>query len=74
MLALGDDLLMMNDRARELLDPADQEQLVAEASEALAAGRRHPLLVDLPSGRTARVHSGRRSAAAASSAASSTSS
>ena len=55
VLALGEDLLMMNDRARELLDPADQEPLLAEASEALADGRRHPLLVDLPSGRTARV-------------------
>ena len=53
---LGDDLVMMNDRARELLDPADQEQLLAEASEALAEGRRHPLLIDLPSGRAARVH------------------
>jgi sigma-54 dependent transcriptional regulator, acetoin dehydrogenase operon transcriptional activator AcoR len=56
VFALGDDLLMMNDRARELLDPADQEPLLAEAGEALAEGRRHPLLVDLPSGRTARVH------------------
>ena len=56
VLALGEDMLMMNDRARELLDPADQEPLLAEASEALAEGRRHPLLIDLPSGRTARVH------------------
>jgi transcriptional regulator of acetoin/glycerol metabolism len=56
VLALGDDLLMMNDKARELLDPADQEPLLAEASEAIAEGRRHPLLIDLPSGRTARVH------------------
>lgn len=56
VFAIGDDLLMMNDRARQLLDPADQEPLLAEASEALAAGRKHPLLIDLPSGRTARVH------------------
>jgi transcriptional regulator of acetoin/glycerol metabolism len=56
VLAVGDDLLMMNDRAREALDPADLEPLVAEASEAVAAGRRHPLVIDLPSGRTARVH------------------
>jgi transcriptional regulator of acetoin/glycerol metabolism len=56
VLAVGQDLLMMNDRARELLDPADQEPLLAEATEALAQGRRHPLLIDLPSGRTARVH------------------
>lgn len=56
VLAIGDDLLMMNDRARELLDPADLGPLIAEAGEALAAGRRHPLVIDLPSGRTARVH------------------
>lgn len=55
VLALGEDLLMMNDRARELLDPADQQQVVTEAREALAEGRRHPLLVDLPGGRTARL-------------------
>jgi transcriptional regulator of acetoin/glycerol metabolism len=56
VLAIGEDLLMMNDRARELLDPVDQEPLLREAGEALAEGRRHPLMVDLPSGRTARVH------------------
>jgi sigma-54 dependent transcriptional regulator, acetoin dehydrogenase operon transcriptional activator AcoR len=55
VLAIGDDLLMMNDRARQLLDPADQEPLLAEASDALASGQRHPLMIDLPSGRTARV-------------------
>ena len=56
VLAVGEDLVMMNDRARELLDPADQEQLLSVAGEALAEGRRHPLLTDLPSGRAARVH------------------
>lgn len=56
VLAIGEDLLMMNDCARQLLDPADQEPLLAEATEALVAERRHPLLIDLPSGRTARVH------------------
>lgn len=55
VFALSDDLLMMNDRARELFDPSDQAPLLAEAGEALAAGRRHQLLVDLPSGATARV-------------------
>ena len=46
VLAVGDDLLMLNDRARELLAPADQGPLLAEATEALghrptpaAAGR-----------------------------------
>jgi sigma-54 dependent transcriptional regulator, acetoin dehydrogenase operon transcriptional activator AcoR len=56
VLAIGEDLLMMNDRARELLGPVDQEPLLAVAGEALAEGRRHPLVIDLPSGRTARVH------------------
>jgi transcriptional regulator of acetoin/glycerol metabolism len=56
ILAVGDDLLMLNDRARELLAPADQGPLLAEAAEALATGRRQQLLVDLPSGLTARVH------------------
>jgi transcriptional regulator of acetoin/glycerol metabolism len=55
VLAVGDDLLMLNDRARELLAPADQGPLLAEALEALATGRRQQLLVDLPSGATARV-------------------
>ena len=55
VFAVGEDLLMMNDRARQLLDPADQEVLLAEGAEALAARRRHPLMVDLPSGRTVRV-------------------
>jgi sigma-54 dependent transcriptional regulator, acetoin dehydrogenase operon transcriptional activator AcoR len=55
VLAVGDDLLMLNDRARDLLAPADQGPLLAEIAEALATGRRQQLLVDLPSGLTARV-------------------
>jgi transcriptional regulator of acetoin/glycerol metabolism len=55
VIAVGADLLMLNDRARELLAPADQGPLLAEAIEALATGRRQQLLIDLPSGLTARV-------------------
>lgn len=55
ILAISDDLLMMNDRARELLDPRDQVPLIAGATEALATGRRQHLVLDLPSGATARV-------------------
>lgn len=55
VLAVGDDLLMLNDRARDLLAPADQGPLLAEIAEALATGRGQQLLVDLPSGLTARV-------------------
>jgi transcriptional regulator of acetoin/glycerol metabolism len=56
VFAIGADVLMMNDRARELLDPRDQAPLLAEAAEALGSGRERRLVVDLPSGLTARVH------------------
>ena len=55
VIAVGPDLLMQNDRARALLDPADQAPLLAEALQALVTGRRQDLLVDLPSGPTARL-------------------
>ncbi|ANY09888.1 Fis family transcriptional regulator [Pseudonocardia sp. HH130630-07] len=55
VLAVGDDLVMMNDRARELIAPADQVPLLAEATDALRSGRSRQLVVDLPSGTTARV-------------------
>ena len=55
VLAVGDDVLMLNDRARELLDTADQAALVAAGTEALAGARRTHLHVDLPSGVTARI-------------------
>src|SRR5439155_19894679 len=56
VFAIGPDLLMMNDRARELFDPRDQAPLLAEAVEALGTGRDRRLVVDLPSGLVARVH------------------
>jgi transcriptional regulator of acetoin/glycerol metabolism len=56
VLAISDDLLMSNDRARELLDPTDQRPVVAAATEALGTGRRAQLFVDLPGGGTARLH------------------
>jgi transcriptional regulator of acetoin/glycerol metabolism len=55
VIAVGNDLLMLNDRARQMLTPADQGPLLAAAVEALATGRRQQLLVDLPSGLTARI-------------------
>ncbi len=55
VFAISDDLLMMNDRARELLDPVDQVPLLAEAVDALSSGRRHQLVIDLPSGAIAKV-------------------
>lgn len=55
VLAISDDMLMMNGRAREILDPADQPTLLTQATEALSTGGRQLLVLDLPSGATARV-------------------
>lgn len=55
VLAVSEDLLILNDQARELLDDADQTSLLDEAVEALGSGRSRQLLLDLPSGLTARV-------------------
>ena len=55
VLAVGDDLVMMNDRARELIAPGDQVPLLAGAADALRDGCSRQLVVDLPSGATARV-------------------
>jgi transcriptional regulator of acetoin/glycerol metabolism len=55
VMAVADDLVMMNDRARELLDPADQGPLITAGTEALGTGQRCQLVLDLPSGATARL-------------------
>jgi sigma-54 dependent transcriptional regulator, acetoin dehydrogenase operon transcriptional activator AcoR len=66
VLALGNDVVMLNDRARLALSPADQAALISRAAETLAAeavaagtrGRwRSPgaVTVDLPSGAVARM-------------------
>jgi len=59
VLALGNDVVMLNDHARRVLDPGDQSALIGHATEALA--RQHPgaVTVDLPSGAVARIF-GRR--------------
>jgi sigma-54 dependent transcriptional regulator, acetoin dehydrogenase operon transcriptional activator AcoR len=57
VLAMGDDLVMMNDSARELIDPHDQEALLSLAAKALSSGRTRIFTISLPSGATARVHS-----------------
>ena len=55
VLALGNDVVMLNDHARRVLDPADQSALIGHATEALA--RQHPgaVSIDLPSGAMARL-------------------
>ena len=56
VIALNADLVMMNDNARQLLDPADQTVLVGHATQALAEDERSSTTVDLPSGTKARMH------------------
>jgi transcriptional regulator of acetoin/glycerol metabolism len=55
VLALNNDMVMMNDYARQVLDPGDQVVLLGQAAEALAS--RHPgaVVVELPSGVKARI-------------------
>jgi transcriptional regulator of acetoin/glycerol metabolism len=66
VLALGNDVVMLNDHARRALSPADQAALISQATEALttetvAAGTRGryrapgAVTVDLPSGAVARM-------------------
>jgi transcriptional regulator of acetoin/glycerol metabolism len=55
VLALGHDIVMLNDHARRALGPSDQAALISQAIEAL--GRRPPgaVTVGLPSGTVARM-------------------
>ncbi len=66
VLALGNDVVMLNDHARQALSPADQAALITRATETLTAeaiaaearGRWRPVgvvTVDLPSGAVARM-------------------
>jgi sigma-54 dependent transcriptional regulator, acetoin dehydrogenase operon transcriptional activator AcoR len=66
VLALGNDVVMLNDHARRALSPADQAALISQATEALttetvAAGTRGryrapgAVTVDLPSGAVVRM-------------------
>lgn len=56
VFALNNDVVMLNDFARSVLEPADQAALLARAGEVLATGRPGPLVVALPSGQSARMH------------------
>jgi len=55
ILALGNDVVMLNDHARRALDPADQAALITQASEALGVRQPGAVSVDLPSGSVARM-------------------
>ena len=57
VFALNNDVVMLNDTARHVLDPAEQSILLTRAAETLAG--RHPtrpLQVELPSGVKAKLH------------------
>ena len=55
VLALGNDVMMMNDHARSVLDPGDQDALIGHAAEVLAGRRNGVVTVELPSGVAARM-------------------
>jgi transcriptional regulator of acetoin/glycerol metabolism len=55
VLALSDDVVMLNEHARSVLDPADQSALIDLAAGALAGGRRGSIDVQLPTGVSARL-------------------
>jgi transcriptional regulator of acetoin/glycerol metabolism len=55
VMAFNDDIVMMNDRARRLLDPADQAVLLGHATQALAEGRGSTATVALPTGGKVRL-------------------
>jgi sigma-54 dependent transcriptional regulator, acetoin dehydrogenase operon transcriptional activator AcoR len=55
VLALGNDVVMLNDHARRVLDPGDQSALIGHATEALVRQAPGAVTVDLPSGVVARM-------------------
>ncbi len=55
VLALGNDVVMLNDHARQSLSPADQAVLISQAADALGRPSSGAITVDLPSGVVARM-------------------
>ena len=55
VLALGDDLVMMNNQTQQRYDAADRTALLARSADAAGVTRPMTLLADLPSGLTARL-------------------
>ena len=55
VLALGNNVVMLNDHARQVLDPGDQSALIGHATEALTRQNPGAVTVDLPSGVVARM-------------------
>jgi sigma-54 dependent transcriptional regulator, acetoin dehydrogenase operon transcriptional activator AcoR len=56
VLALNNDVVMMNDYARHVLDPADQVVLLGQAADTLASRQTGPVTIELPTGIRARLN------------------
>jgi sigma-54 dependent transcriptional regulator, acetoin dehydrogenase operon transcriptional activator AcoR len=56
VIALTSDLVLMNDHARDVLDPGDQAALLGHAADALAHDHAGPVDVELPTGARARMY------------------
>jgi transcriptional regulator of acetoin/glycerol metabolism len=56
VFALTSDMVLMNDQARDTLDPGDQAALLGHAAQALAGDRPAVVDVELPTGARARMH------------------
>ncbi len=56
VLALNNDVVMMNEYARQVLDPGDQGVLLGQAAEMLAVQQAGAVSVELPSGIQARMY------------------
>jgi transcriptional regulator of acetoin/glycerol metabolism len=56
VLAVNHDVVMMNEHARQVLDPGDQAVLLGQATETLASRHSGAVLVELPTGATARMY------------------
>ena len=56
VFAVNNDVVMLNDFARSVLEPADQAALLERATEVMATGRPGSPVIELPSGQGARMH------------------
>ncbi|HEY0717017.1 MAG TPA: GAF domain-containing protein [Streptosporangiaceae bacterium] len=56
VLAIGNDVTMMNDYARRVLDPADQAALIGQAAEVLGRRSSGAVTAELPTGLRARMY------------------
>src|ERR1700744_6529492 len=56
VLAIGNDVVMMNDYARRILDPSDQAALIGQAAEVLARRHAGGVTADPPTGLRARMY------------------